>query len=383
MGENMGSSGATRDPQLGLYKPAGWGSHWRAARNGAGAGKAKVAIVGDSICAGYYSSNLDTKGWTGLVAADLRSRYGDGGSGWKGVVDTATFMTAASIAAGVQTFYTSAGNIVAQAGTWVHQTSFYGPNFYYIGTQTAGSTATFVVRGTTAYVYTLANSGSNAAYTYTVDGGAPVSVADAAPFSIQKTTISGLSSGAHTIVITYNGDGAKFLYLNGVSAENATGVVVNKFTRYGAASAAVNNNDALTNCTWNGGSNYPADLAIYGMGCNDASGGVTGDAWAKNARRWISSVRGSGTLTGESDILLILSNPGKYDETNYLYQDYASRARGIAEAYGAALIDFGRWAGTAGTIGTGSATGQPAPRPVRVEPIWSTRRTWGMRTWRR
>jgi hypothetical protein len=38
--------------------------------------------------------------------------------------------------------------------------------------------------------------------------------------------------------------------------------------------------------------------------------------------------------------MFVLPHLGKHDVTNYVYQDYAVRARGLAEAYGGAIVDL-------------------------------------------
>jgi hypothetical protein len=73
-------------PDYGIYMPRRWPRFFQAKLDAGGL--AKVALVGDSIMRGYWSSNLDTKGWAGLLRAELQAKYGDGGSGFKGMCDT-------------------------------------------------------------------------------------------------------------------------------------------------------------------------------------------------------------------------------------------------------------------------------------------------------
>jgi lysophospholipase L1-like esterase len=171
-----------------------------------------------------------------------------------------------------------------------------------------------------------------------------VPVADGAGFNVQKTTVTGLSAGDHTVEVTYNGDGVKPLILLGASAENAQGVVVNNFSQYGQYTSTYGDITNLNPASWSGGSNYPADLVIYSLGLNNAAANFTADNFSKEVRKFFDAVRnGTATkpATGNTDILIVVQHAGTYD-TNNVYQDYAVRRRGIAETYGAAIIDL--WA---------------------------------------
>lgn len=330
---------------LGIYVTPGWGSFWKTKLAAAGTGKAKIAIVGGSSSQGYYSSNLRTKGWDGLIRTALRTGYGNGGSGYYGSSLSATFQASVGVNSTAQAAYASAGNLIGQSGTWSPGGNDFGPGANYIFTSTASSSCTFVVTGSVVTVYTVSGGGTHAGWTYTVDGGSAVSVSDSGSGSatIQKTTISGLTAAAHTIVITYAGSGTNFLSVCGVSGENATGVILNNFARYG--SRAGNYSKLLStdlNATWSGGVDYPADLVIFACGPNDAVNGDSGDTWAANLRQFLTGVKDTGSALGDTDVLIVLPHIGSFDTTNYRYQDYAVRGRAIAEAYGGAFIDM--WA---------------------------------------
>jgi lysophospholipase L1-like esterase len=335
----------------GVYVPYGWGKFWRPklAAAKAGTGKAVVAITGDSISEGYSASNLDTKSWAGLLRIALQSAGGDGGSGFKSMVRSSIFAApgarGASIPAALASAYQANGNYWTHTGTWTEFTGGgVGPGAYGTRTIVAASKATAVLRGSSITFYTCSNAGNNAAWTYKIDGGAAVPVADGAGFNVQKTTVTGLSAGDHTVEVTYNGDGVKPLILLGASAENAQGVVVNNFSQYGQYTSTYGDITNLNPASWSGGSNYPADLVIYSLGLNNAAANFTADNFSKEVRKFFDAVRnGTATkpATGNTDILIVVQHAGTYD-TNNVYQDYAVRRRGIAETYGAAIIDL--WA---------------------------------------
>mgnify|MGYP003632369055 CR=1 FL=1 len=336
----------------GIYIPHGWGQFWRPklAAAKAGTGKCTLGIAGDSISEGYIASNLDLTSWAGRVATELQSDGADGGSGFHSLSRSTVFAASgargASIGAAQISAYQANGNYWTISGTWTeYVSSGIGPGSYAARTIVAASYAQRTVRGSTITIYTTSNAGGNAGFTYSIDGGSAVAVADGAGFAVQRTVITGLSSGTHTVRITYNGDGIKALILLGVSAENATGVVVNNFSQYGQYSNTFLNDSGLKPGSWSGGSNYPADLVIYSMGLNDAVANITPDTYSKNIRKYLDGVRDGITgkiANGATDVLFLVQHAGNYDPTNLIYQDYAIRRRGIAETYGCAIVDM--WA---------------------------------------
>lgn len=340
----------------GIAAPVGWGANWRAklAAAKAGTGSAVLAVAGDSIATGYYTSNLLTKSYPALLGAALQAYAGDGGSGFLGVVHSEVFHTFQSVNAAIRAQWAAQGGF-ALTGTWAVASGDAAPGGTAVRTQAVGAAATVSVRGRYVSIWTIPNNGGNADWTYTIDGGAPVSVVDAGTsYSTRKTTIDTGVAGDHTVVVTYAGDGAKYLYLTGVAGDNATGARLDRYVRPGGASSLFIDN-GLKNPDWDGGYQRPADLIIYGAGVNDAAAGTTGDAYAKNVRKYLQGVRDNSTLTGAVDVLIAMPHVGKYDNTNYLYQDYQARLRGIADTYGAALVDF--WALGRGSWNAWSAAG--------------------------
>lgn len=325
--------------------PAGWGKTWADALAGAraGTGLARLAIVGDSIATGYFASDLIDTSWAGLVSAELQSDAGDGGSGFIGAAFSTPFHASqASTSSTLRDAWATNPGCWAVTGTWGVATGTCGPGGTAIRTQTAGATATITVRGRYLTVYTVPNAGGNADWTYAVDGGTPVAVADSgASWSARATTIDAGDEGEHEVVIAYNGDGVKYLYLTGIAARNTTGVVVDRYVRPGGTSATWQT-DGLNHASNSGGSARPADLIIFCCGLNDAYANTSGDAFAQAVRKTFDAWRDGGSLTGTVDILILLPHVGKFDTTNYLWGAYVDRLRGLAESYGAAVVDV--WA---------------------------------------
>lgn len=335
--------GKTAYTDTGIYVPPNWGTRWRAARD---SGTARLVCVGDSITQGFYASNIVTKSWPGLVRTALQSQYGDGGDGFMGIVNSGVFMTGDPTAV---SFWTAAGCLATSTGTWtLDANSLIGPGIMTVDTDISGTSMTFPVRGSVIKIFT-ATGGTRANYTYSVDGGSPVTVTDAGgggALAVQVTVVSGLTSGSHTVKVSWagtaSGTGQK-LTLCGVAAENPTGIKVDNLARSGSRSAGFSVYDpARASATWNGGVNYPADLAIWSLGINDAKANVTGDAWASSFAKYVKAVRDDTGLDGSTDLMIVMQHIGSEDNSTFKYQDYVSRVHGLAEAYNVALVDM--WA---------------------------------------
>ncbi|MET9119947.1 SGNH/GDSL hydrolase family protein [Streptomyces sp. NPDC004528] len=329
---------------LGYYVPAGWGQFWRPKRAAAqaGTGKAVVACVGSSSTQGLYSSNLVSTSFVGRLTTALQTAYGDGGSGFFSSGRSSQFLGAA---ASTTAWGAITGNLVTAVGTW-NIGNPYGPGANYLYNATNGNSITFQVRGSTIRVYTL-GGGGRVNWTYSIDSGTAVAVNDSglSTGTIQVTTIAA-SAGTHTVKITHNGTNGNFLSVCGVTGENSTGVVVNNYGLSGAGSGTyADTTPEYGTALWNGGPEYPADLVIYALGANDALAGLAGDSWATNLRNYLQQVKDGTTLggtkaLGNTDVLILMQHIGAYDLATYKWQDYIARARGIAESYGAALVNM-------------------------------------------
>ncbi|GHJ04829.1 hypothetical protein TPA0906_66940 [Streptomyces olivaceus] len=326
---------------LGIYVPSGWGKFWRAKREAAGSGLARIVTLGGSATQGMYASNPRTKSWPGQLATTLQGVYGDGGSGLQQTSLSSTILASGDAAA--LAAWTTAGAVVTQTGTWSQGGSKYGPGVNYLYSETTGSTLTFKARGTIVKIYTVIGGSTRAPMLYSIDGGADVTVTQpSGTAAIQVTTVTGLSNAVHTVVVKVGtATAGQYVSVCGVSGENATGVVVHNLALAGARSETFGNNATTAlNATWNGGVDFPGDLVIYTAGPNDAAVNTTGDAWVANVAKWMKAVKDTGGAIGDCDIILALPHLGTHDVTNFKYQDYAIRGRALAEAYGCAFVDW-------------------------------------------
>jgi hypothetical protein len=327
----------------GLYLPSGWGQFWIAKRNAAAAGKAVIAAVGDSITAGYYSSDPYHLGWVGRLRSSLQAQYGDGGSGFRKAIESQPAYVDLSFPTAAINAYVASGVAFVTTGTWavgITAAGYAGPAGRFLTSTTSGSTITFTVRGTTVSVYFATASGFASSIPWTIDGVAQTPINQNEAAGTYKISVTGLALGNHTVKFTVPSGGAS-VNISGVSGENATGVVVNDFAIPGlGTSSSYSNNDVYGGVgLWSGGSSYPADLVIYGAFGDDVLSDAGGDVWETNARRYLSGVK-EGT-NGQSDILIVAPHIGQFD-TSFVYQEYVDRARGLAETFGAAFYDMWR-----------------------------------------
>ncbi|BET51759.1 hypothetical protein RGQ21_67410 [Kitasatospora aureofaciens] len=320
----------------GVFASPSWGEFWKPKRDAAATGgKAKVLFVGDSITKGYYVSDLVNKNFVGLVRNGLQAKYGDGGSGLYSSNRSAAIIGSKPEAIAA---WTANNSIISTTGTWTDTGLYWGPGISSIYAD-AAATATFRVRGSTVRIYTLAGVNTpNAGYTYSIDGGAPVAVPDPGltSGSVRTTTVTGLTAGNHTVVISYNGTGGARLQLIGVSAENDTGIVVDNMGRSGAKTSDFFVS-GTGNALWHGGTSYPADLVVYALGANDAAASVSLDTWSGTVYQMLNTIK--AVNQGQTDILMLIQHRGNYGAGTF-YSQYAARARGIAEEYGAALVNM-------------------------------------------
>jgi lysophospholipase L1-like esterase len=323
----------------GVYVPSGWGEFWRPKREAAkqGSGKANVAVFGGSSAVGFYASNLRTKSWPGVLATSLQATCGDGGTGFYSALFSSQGISGSDAAAISQ--WTTSGGLVTQTGTWSIGGYQMGPGWGYLYASANGATLTFTVRGTTVGIYTLSADGAHSAWSYSIDGATAVAVTDTASTGlvVRKTTVTGLSAGTHTVKLTHTGSAGQYLSVFGVSGENATGTVVNNF---GRRNGFASHYTAPGRLDWNGGPQYPCDLAIYMVSPEDVMNGVSADAWASTVRQHLAYIRDGGSLTGATDIVIALPHIGQADFSNCRYQDYVDRAHGLALSFEAALVDL-------------------------------------------
>lgn len=312
----------------GLWLPSPtWGDNWRAARAAAGARLVNVVGWGDSIMQGYYSSDFRATAWFAVLIAALQAASGDGGSGFLSVVNTT------GIGATGATYMTKTGTWDSFAATINEFTIF--PHTDATGTLTVAG-----IRGRYIDLWNVVGSVLTA-FTYVLDGGAPVTVSiGAGTADLVKTTIDTGSAGPHTLVITPTVSKPIFA---GVTGRNATGIVGHNMGVAGRSSGAGGTTTWLT-----GGktardvsiTDFAPDLFVLSMGTNDIAGSVSADTYLVNLYKLLKAARAYGD--GVADIVVVTDHFGLYPDAGLIAPRYATQARDIAESFGAAWLN--RWA---------------------------------------
>ena len=326
--------------QASVFVPEGWGQFWRPKRNASGGVASKVMVVGDSIAEGYYATDPRTDSWVGQMRTSLQDSYGDGGSG---MFSTARTDVISGAPAPTIAVWEGNGQYATTTGTWTAGAQFFGPGISFI-VSTAAATATFQVRGSTIKLYSIDGAAPRAAYTYSIDGGAPVTVNPIiGATTIRVVPVTGLSNGNHTVVISWAGAPTEPLNFIGVAGENSTGCIIDNLGKAGSntTTSGWTANSALSQ-QWNGGPSNPADLLIYVLGANDAATSVTPDAYISNMALLMSNVRDGAfgqDAFGNTDIIIVQNHFGHF--TNPLtFAQYGSRLHDLADTYGAAYVNI-------------------------------------------
>jgi hypothetical protein len=349
--------------------PDGWGERFRTKLQSGG--KTTVAVYGESIEAGYFA-DLKENGYIGLIAKGLQQVGGDGGSGYQS--------TERSLVIPGTPLYADS---IALTGTWDRLVTKFGPAGCSLRSTAHGSTATFHVRGSEVKIWYSTFPGLGQ-FEYSIDGGGPQPVdCNGSALTIAHTTTPGLTPGNHTVVVRKIG--SPLIQLFGVSAESASGCVVNNFSRPGSSTDMMNNEDtvnfpialAARTGRWSGGDLYPADLVIIGTFANDAISSIDPSQSVRNIRSYLEYVRTNDTRSNV-DLLFVVKHIGRINaDITYRWYDYVLRCNELAEVYGAAVVDlWSRWdnsyANFAAVNGWGdsaSSTGAPGSDPIHLSNI--------------
>lgn len=224
---SVASSGQTK---RGVYLPTGSLDVWKAARDNSANARTEVVIFGDSTTAGSATTvpaNYSGSSYTWvqkLRELSIAAGYPDGGRGIAGLPDTAGMSGPDNIPI-IQS--------MNPAGSWVGAGD--GNDVLLTDTPTSttnGATIVFQGHGTAARLHYTKMGSNTGTFTYSVDGGAPVTV-DAsvgAPTGFSADTIylplGGTDTTLHTVMIVNTGAAQR----TGVSAEflKTNGVVYHK-----------------------------------------------------------------------------------------------------------------------------------------------------------
>lgn len=221
-----------------------------------------IAVVGDSLSAGYMGSTASpvwdtTKAWP-VVLRNLLAGIGIpiGGTGLVPLSDVTQ---------------------VAADSRWTTTGTWTATGLGYAGTTTNGATATFVsdVPGVAADLYFYGGGG---AATWAVDGVPQGSLDMSGGIVLKKATATGLASGLHTIVVTATSTTLR--YIVGAQVRAASGLVIHNLSE--------GSSQTLTWTTTTAGSLYDARFGalalssqvpaavLFALGVNDVLNSVPG-----------------------------------------------------------------------------------------------------------
>jgi lysophospholipase L1-like esterase len=245
-----------------------------------------ILCIGDSITEGANAGSVNTR-WTSAFRDALRTRFPvPGVAGGFGYVPA-------------RYYYAPTGAMVSNVSTV--STTNYGLGRRALGLNGAASTITLTFTGT-AFDILYRTDPSLGTISYAVDGGAAVNVNTAAAAGVARTQVTGLTAGAHTVVLarvtgtsyingfmTYNGDesaGGVRVWEGGHDAYTSA-----DFVATGSPAAWV---DDITF--------VQPDLVVIELGANDYCGPtgttqpITASAFKTNIQALITNVRAKCTI---------------------------------------------------------------------------------------
>ena len=290
----------------------------------AGVGTCKIAFCGDSTTEGVGSGSAvlqNTMSWPAQFASLLNGKgYGVDGRGLVNCYPNNTGVWSQwsfSPALGTTNAYRQFNSGIGLA--------------FIIATSTS-STATFTsdLAGTVADIYYLNSGGS---FTYSIDGGAAVTVTPNGSQTVGVVTVTGLANATHTILITSTSANSQIL---GAMVRNSTtkGTFIYNSGLGGSKTA-----DWIQSGAWYGQANLVANgwhpnLSFLMLGINDLNTGVTSSTYKANMQTLITTLKASG------DLVLVTPVPGSgLDLTAYLQALYE-----LADSNDVPLIDLvDRW----------------------------------------
>lgn len=196
----------------------------------------------------------------------------------------------------------------------------------YIGSSTAGSTLT--ITGTGPTLTLISSNYGSGTFSYAVDGGAATNVSNSGASSLQVTSVTGLSAGAHTVVITVvsgavNFYSAEFATTTGVSVTNAgsSGSTINLWQ----PGQFFNNLGATLS--------HNPHLVLFGMQINDLAAGTAVATFKAGIVATVTAIK------AVSDVVLCTSNAASGTWTVDQWSAYNVALYQVADSLDIPLID--------------------------------------------
>lgn len=218
--------------------------------------------------------------------------------------------------------YTFTGTWSAVGGT---------PNVNFRTATATGSTATFTsdLAGTVMEIRSLSNS---APFTYSIDGGAAVTVTPSGTSVIHTTTVTGLTNTAHTIVFTSTT--ASSTYLLSMNVRQATGLQV---ANHGISGS--NTTHWIVTIWYQAkavAESLPSDGVFLSLGTNDSGTGVATADFKTN----ISTIVNAQKALGRPVMLILPTAPAAAHVAYPNWPAYVTAHYDLADSLDVPLLDL-------------------------------------------
>ncbi len=340
----------------GWYVPTDWGQNWRAKLNQAKAGRglAVCAVLGDSVSFGYWASNLVSTSWPEILRKSLTALAGNGGSGFQSQAHSASVIY--NPLSGVPSYYKNVtANVWQESAGWTPQVPpyVYGPGAGSLMCNISGATLANYIDGLQLGIWYY---DGGAPFSVSIDGVSVGTVAVGTSYAPAHVTFTAPNNrfDVHYWSISggYNSSSGLGTSICGVEGLGSNGVRMDNFSFPGLISRATANTDPpYYSGTYAGGWQNPADLIIYELGGNDIVGadpsypsGTPADVWIQNIQSYLAGVMNNtygGDARGSTDILFLFPVGNVTADRFRLFGEYKSRIIGLAQSYGAAVLDVG------------------------------------------
>jgi hypothetical protein len=295
--------------------------------------------MGDSISEGGISDadprNYIDKGYVGIIRNKLATKYGDVGKGM------------------IPIYYPNGNPYWVTSGSWSIAAAVSGCTSRLLKTSSNGASVTINFNGTGIDVI-LVKGAILGQFNYTVDGGASTlfdCYQSGANYGA-KLSITGLSSGDHTLVITKNNDGKEIWMIGHCEIKGTKGARVNLVGRWGTVVA----DSTPDGCLISEVDIWTPALTIIAFTANDYGNQTALATYQANLQTLIDRAK----LYGD----VLLTTIGLHSDTvgSIPQQSYFDTVKSLAIKNNCAYVDIsGRWGGNTnvGTTGLLSDTVHP------------------------
>lgn len=197
-------------------------------------------------------------------------------------------------------------------------------------------TTAFTHAGTEVEILTF---GNGTALTYSIDGGAPVTITPSGSSTIQKTSVTGLANTKHTVTVTTT-TSAGYAYLLGIALYQAKGLQVANFGYSGSFSLnwtpnAIGGSDIFYSPYRDVVTGWKADVVVVEIGANELIHDKGAAALATNLQTVVSSLKAAG-----ADVVLVV-DPPIYSATKTTWMaEFYPVLYNVADANKVPLVDF-------------------------------------------